>query len=58
MKDLYLQLGIDKTASATEIAEELKQEPAMANYGTILLNPEKRAVYDQTHSTLKTIGSL
>lgn len=58
MKDLYLHLGLSQNASAKEIADVLKNNPAMAEIGTILLNPEKRALYDQTWSTLKTIGSL
>ena len=58
MNDLYAKLGLEPTASPKEIAEMLKQKPAMAALGTILLNPQKRAVYDGTFSTLKTIGAL
>jgi hypothetical protein len=58
MKDLYAKLGVQPSASAREIAEILKQKPELASIGTILLNPEKRAVYDRAYSTLKTIGAL
>jgi len=58
MKDLYAKLGVEPTASGREIAERLKQKPELAPIGTILLNPEKRAVYDGAYSTLKTIGAL
>jgi hypothetical protein len=58
MKDLYAKLGIEPAASPKQIAEALKQKPELAALGTILLNPQKRAVYDGTHFTLKTIGAL
>ena len=58
MKDLYAELGVDPKSSAAEIAEALKRQPGLASAGTILINPKKRAVYDRSHGTLKTIGSL
>lgn len=58
MKDLYTELNVDPKSSAAEIAEALKRQPGLASAGTILINPKKRAVYDRSHSTLKTIGSL
>ena len=58
MKDLYAALGLNPKSTAAEIAAALKQQPEMAASGTVLMNPKKRAVYDRTHTTLKTIGAL
>lgn len=58
MRDLYAELGLDPMSTNEEIASTLKQNPAMAAHATILLNGKKRAVYDRSWFTLKTIGTL
>ena len=58
MKDLYARLGIERGASAAEVQAALEIKPELSDYATILLNTEKRALYDTTHSTLKMIGAL
>jgi len=58
MKDLYSRLGIDRKASAEEVQAALELKPGLKDDATILLNTQKRALYDSTHSTLKLIGEL
>ncbi len=58
MKDLYSKLGIDRGASAKEVQAALEIKPELSDYAMILLDTEKRALYDSTHSTLKMIGEL
>jgi hypothetical protein len=58
MKDLYLKLGIDQNASHEEIAEALKDKPELSDCSAILLNEERRAAYNRTQSTIRSIGML
>lgn len=58
MNDLYFRLNIDPNASAEEIAAALALKPEMSACSSILLDAEKRSVYDRTHATLSAIGLL
>ena len=58
MRDLYKRLEIEPTASREEIVAALEAHPDLAGYSAILLDEERRAVYDGVHSTLKMIGTL
>jgi len=58
VKDLYSKLGIDRGASAAEVQAALEAKPELSDYAAILLDTEKRALYDSTYSTLKMIGEL
>ena len=58
MKDLYHKLEVEPTATRDEIAAAFEQQPELKAYSTILLDDEKRPLYDQVHKTLKTIGTL
>jgi len=58
MKDLYYRLEIDPQASEEEIRAALASKPELSDSSSILLNPARRAEYDETHHTLKTIGLL
>jgi hypothetical protein len=58
MKDLYFKLDIDPDASAEEVAAALAIKPEMSACSSILLDEEKRSVYDRTRSTLSAIGLL
>jgi hypothetical protein len=58
VKDLYSKLGIDRGASAGEVQAALELKPGLKDDATVLLNTQKRALYDSTHSTLKLIGEL
>ena len=58
MKDLYAKLGIDRSASPGEVQAALEARSGMSDFSAILLTSEKRAIYDTTHTTLKTIGAL
>jgi hypothetical protein len=58
MKDLYAKLGIDQAASQAEVAAALQSRPELSACSAVLLNAEKRAVYDRTHMALKAIGQL
>jgi hypothetical protein len=51
-------LGIDRKASAEEVQAALELKPGLRDDATILLNAQKRALYDSAHSTLKLIGEL
>jgi DnaJ-class molecular chaperone len=58
MKDLYAKLGIDQHASQSEVTAALQSRPELSAFSTVLLNAEKRAVYDRAHTALKAIGQL
>ena len=58
MKDLYARLGVDQGASQSEVSAALQSRPELADCSPILLNVEKRALYDRAHTALKAIGQL
>jgi len=58
MKDLYKRLGIEPQSSAEEVAAALGSKPELGPYAGILLDPERRAQYDETYHIVKTIGML
>jgi len=58
MKDLYRKLGVNKAATHAELEEAFRQNRDLADYASILLNEQKRAVYDRAHSALTMIGAL
>lgn len=58
MHDLFLRLGISTDASADEIAAAIESKPHLAGASEILLNPLRRAAYQRTVFTLRSIGEL
>lgn len=58
MKDLYLQLGINPDASKSDIEAALTQHSELADAAAILLNESRRAAYNRTVSTIRSIGML
>ncbi|MGD2129690.1 MAG: hypothetical protein PVJ33_13970 [Lysobacterales bacterium] len=58
MKDLYRELGLSRNATSEEIAEALKQHADLADYAKVLLNEQKRVVYDRAHAAVTSIGTL
>jgi len=58
VNDLYGKLSVNKAATQAELAEALGRNKHLAAYASVLLNEQKRAVYDRAHSTLTTIGAL
>jgi t-SNARE complex subunit (syntaxin) len=58
MKDLYAALSIGPDASESEVEASLEAHPELSAYSAILLDSEKRALYDRAHATLKMIGAL
>ncbi len=58
MKDLYLQLGLDPGASTADIEMALQAKPELGEAAVILLNEPRRAAYNRTVSTLRSIGIL
>lgn len=58
MNDLYFRLNIDPNASAEEITAALALKPEMSACSSILLDEEKRSVYDRAHATMSAIGLL
>ena len=58
MKDLYSKMSLEPEAGEEEIAAAIQQRPEWSAYSTILLNRDRRAFYDRTHATLRTIGEL
>ena len=58
MKDLYRKLGIDQDAAGAEVAAALKLKPQFDDFGSILLDADRRAAYDGVHATVKAIGVL
>lgn len=59
MKDLYRKLGVDPGASREEIQSALVSHPELADdHAPVLLDPEKREVYDEAFAALRAIGEL
>lgn len=58
MKDLYLQLGINPDASHSDIEAAFERRPELAESRVILLNESRRAAYNRTVSTMRSIGML
>ena len=58
MKDLYLQLGIHPNAGQSDIETAFEQRPELASAEAILLNEPRRAAYNRTVSTVRSIGIL
>ena len=64
MKDLYKRLSIDPASSAQQIREVMSSPVARADAAAleaaefVLLDKNRRAVYDRTHRVLTTIGEL
>ncbi|MDZ4730038.1 MAG: hypothetical protein SH820_08870 [Xanthomonadales bacterium] len=58
MKDLYLQLGINPDAGKNDIEAAMVEHPELADVAAILLNESKRATYNRTVSTIRSIGML
>lgn len=58
MKDLYRKLELDPTATGDEIAAALEKHPELGAYSAILLDEDRRALYDRSHRVLKLIGTL
>ena len=60
MKDLYQRLNLPEQASETEVAGALAAAHAATRQAAehILLDPQRRAVYDRNRRLLVTIGTL
>ena len=58
MRDLYKALEVKQDADNEDIAAALKLKPEKSALAAILLDQRKRALYDSTYTTLKTIGEL
>ncbi|HET6565149.1 MAG TPA: hypothetical protein VFG52_07010 [Xanthomonadales bacterium] len=58
MRDLFLQLNLDPNASSEDIAAAIKAKPLHEGAAEILLNERRRAAYQRTVSTLRSIGIL
>jgi hypothetical protein len=58
MRDLYLRLGISTDANADEIASAISAKPHLGAAADVLLNPQRRAAYQRTVFTLRSIGEL
>ena len=58
MRDLYRRLELEPTATAEEISAALEKLPKGKPGASILLDEEKRELYDRTHATLKLIARL
>jgi hypothetical protein len=58
MQDLYLKLDLDPAASSAEILQALEAKPEQSAAADILLNERRRAPYQRTVSTLRSIGLL
>lgn len=58
MKDLYRKLGIEPEASATEVAEALERNLLLSDATSILLDKNRREVYDEVHAALRAIGIM
>jgi curved DNA-binding protein CbpA len=58
MRDLYHRLELEPTATEEQIAAALEEHPDLQGYSAILLDEERRALYDRVHATLKMIGTL
>lgn len=62
MRDLYLPLGLNPTASEAEIRAAISRYsgaiPSKREIADILLNPRRRKVYDRAWITLHSLGRL
>ncbi len=58
MKDLYLQLGLDPNANSADIEAALQAKPDLSEAAAVLLNESRRAAYNRTVSTIRSIGML
>lgn len=58
MRDHFLQLNLDPDASSEVIAATIKAHPQHEEAAEILLNERRRAAYQRTVSTLRSIGIL
>lgn len=58
MKDLYRKLELEPTATPGEIAAALEKHPELNTYSAILLDEDRRSLYDRAHHVLKLIGTL
>jgi hypothetical protein len=58
MKDLYLQLGISQDATPENIEAALKDHPDHSATAVILLDKRRRAAYNRSVSTIRSIGIL
>jgi len=58
MHDLFLRLGVSTDASNDDIAAAIESKPHLATASEILLNPQRRAAYQRTVFTLRSIGEL
>jgi len=58
MRDLYRKLGLEPTATRDEIAAALEKHPELEAYSAILLDDDRRSLYDRSHHVLKLIGTL
>ena len=58
MQDHFLKLGLDPAATSAEILEAIEANPEQAAAAEILLNDHRRAAYQRTVSTLRSIGLL
>ncbi len=58
MQDHFLQLGIDPEANAADIKAAIEAKPELEAAAQILLNERRRAAYQRTVLTLRSIGML
>lgn len=58
MRDLYRKLELEPTANRDEIAAALEKHPELKAYSGILLDEDRRLLYDRSHQVLKLIGTL
>lgn len=58
MKDLYLHILVEPEASEAELAAAIDAAAEADACRAILLHPLRRAIYNRSYSTLKTIGEL
>jgi hypothetical protein len=58
MQDHYLKLGLDPAATSAEILQAIEAKPELSAAAEILLNDHRRAAYQRTVFTLRSIGIL
>lgn len=58
MQDLFLKLGLDPEATSAQILEAIEAKPGQSAAAEILLNDHRRAAYQRTVFTLRSIGQL
>lgn len=58
MQDHFLKLGLDPEASRADIEAAIEAKPELSAAAEILLNEHRRAAYQRTVSTLRSIGIL